>query len=281
MIYSGNLLSNGDASDGLSDWVATNVSTLSDGYDGDCFVLGDNASMKQVLLERDFGAQSANFRLTVIFKLGTEQTEMDNRLIGIIEMVYEYDNNTKDVFAIPCMTGVPFEGRTLDNGWIKVVTNNPKAEGVNIDNIKFSVTTIESGIPLHISSLVLNKDTGVDDEAIKAATEVMKDLTMFNLLLNSRGDDGFSYWVSRGFDIDPTAGVTGKAAFVATGEFGQEKTLSQTVETANRPYYTVSAQVELQDIDLGPNGEVAMDIIFVYEDGTEEIQTASIEEGLL
>ncbi|AEE95281.1 phage tail protein [Mahella australiensis] len=119
-------------------------------------------------------------------------------------------------------------------------------------------------------------DTGGGGTSVAAVTDAvqqaMEDVVMFNLLFNSRADDGFNYWINQGWTVDNTAGVSGKAAFVATGQMGVEKSLSQTVSVANREAYTISAQVELDNISMGPSGRIGFEIIIEYEDGTTETQ---------
>ncbi|MBE3101219.1 MAG: phage tail protein, partial [Firmicutes bacterium] len=71
----------------------------------------------------------------------------------------------------------------------------------------------------------------------------VKDLVPFNHLLNSRGDDGFSYWQNSGFEIDTDNGVSGTASFKAVGVLGMTKSLSQTIYPATRKSFTFSAQI--------------------------------------
>jgi phage minor structural protein len=98
----------------------------------------------------------------------------------------------------------------------------------------------------------------------------IKDLTPFNLLKNSRADNGLSYWISSGFEASADAGASGTACFKAAGELGMAKTLSQTVTPAMSEHYTVSAQFASENLALGPNGQVGIELIFEFEDGTAE-----------
>jgi len=98
----------------------------------------------------------------------------------------------------------------------------------------------------------------------------VKDLVPFNYLRNSRADDGMSYWLNSGFSVDPNNGVSGDASFMADGILGMTKSLSQTVYPANRRSYTLSAQIASENLQKGANGQVGIEVLIEYEDGTTE-----------
>jgi phage minor structural protein len=97
----------------------------------------------------------------------------------------------------------------------------------------------------------------------------IKDMVPFNHLRNSRADDGFAYWQNSGFEVDAQNGVSGTASFKAVGVFGT-KSMAQTVYPANRRNYTVSAQIGSENLKKGTNGQVGIEVVFEYEDGTTE-----------
>lgn len=97
----------------------------------------------------------------------------------------------------------------------------------------------------------------------------VKDMVPFNHLRNSRADNGFAYWQNSGFEIDVENGVSGTASFKATGVSGT-KSISQTVYPASRRSYTISAQIGSEDLKKGANGQVGIEVVFEYEDGTTE-----------
>lgn len=98
----------------------------------------------------------------------------------------------------------------------------------------------------------------------------IKDMVPFNHLRNSRADDGFAYWVNSGFEVDTENGVSGTASFKAVGVPGMTKSLSQTVYPATRKSYTFSAQIASENLEKGENGQVGVEIVIEYEDGTTE-----------
>jgi hypothetical protein len=83
-------------------------------------------------------------------------------------------------------------------------------------------------------------------------------------------DDGFAYWVNSGFEVDTENGVSGTASFKAVGVPGMTKSLSQTVYPATRKSYTFSAQIASENLEKGENGQVGVEIVIEYEDGTTE-----------
>lgn len=98
----------------------------------------------------------------------------------------------------------------------------------------------------------------------------VRDMVPFNHLRNSRADDGFAYWQNSGFEVDPQSGVSGTASFKAMGVANMTKSMAQTVYPANRRNYTISAQIGSEDLQKGTNGQVGIEVVFEYEDGTTE-----------
>ena len=101
-------------------------------------------------------------------------------------------------------------------------------------------------------------------------SQEMKDLVPFNHLRNSRADSGFSYWENSGFEIDTENGVSGTASFKCEGALDATKSLAQTVTPANRDSYTISCQIASDDLKAGENGQVGIEVMIEYEDGTTE-----------
>ena len=99
----------------------------------------------------------------------------------------------------------------------------------------------------------------------------IREMVPFNLLRNSRADDGLAYWTSSGFTADSENGASGTASFKAEGVSGMTKSLSQTVYPANRDSYTISAQIGSEDLEkLSDSSQVGIEVIIEYEDGTTE-----------
>ena len=99
----------------------------------------------------------------------------------------------------------------------------------------------------------------------------IREMVPFNLLRNSRADDGLAYWTSSGFVADGENGASGTASFMAEGVSGRTKSLSQTVYPANRDSYTISAQIGSEDLEkLSDSSQVGIEVIIEYEDGSTE-----------
>ncbi|MGI6121367.1 MAG: phage tail spike protein [Saccharofermentanales bacterium] len=98
----------------------------------------------------------------------------------------------------------------------------------------------------------------------------IRDMVPFNHLCNSRADDGFAYWQNSGFEVDTENGVTGTASFKAVGVSGMTKSMAQTVYPSSRRSYTISAQIGSEDLQKGANGQVGIEVVFEYEDGSTE-----------
>lgn len=101
------------------------------------------------------------------------------------------------------------------------------------------------------------------------ASQEIKDMVPFNLLRNSRADNGFAYWTNSGFELEPS-GASGNASFKAAGVANNTKSMYQTVYPANRRSYTISAQIGSENLQKGPGGQVGIEVVFEFEDGSTE-----------
>ncbi|WP_051344365.1 phage tail protein [Alicyclobacillus herbarius] len=117
---------------------------------------------------------------------------------------------------------------------------------------------------------------GSISDVVDAVNQAMQDMVVFNLLLNSRADDGLAYWTADGWTVDNSTGASGSASFICQGASGVTKTLSQTVNPANRQNYTLSAQVALDNVKKGPSGKIGFQVTIRYRDGTQETQFFAI-----
>jgi hypothetical protein len=98
----------------------------------------------------------------------------------------------------------------------------------------------------------------------------IKDMVPFNHLRNSRADDGFAYWQNSGFTVDAENGVSGAASFKAIGSLSATKSMAQTVYPSSRRNYTISAQIGSESLKKGTDGQVGIELVFEYEDGSME-----------
>lgn len=105
---------------------------------------------------------------------------------------------------------------------------------------------------------------------VGGSVESLSDLMVFNLLLNSRGDNGLNYWVNNGWGVNATKGVTGPASFECVGASGQTKTLTQTVSPGHRDAYSLSLKYETATLVKGPTAKVGVEVIVHYTDGTSD-----------
>ncbi|WP_214814043.1 phage tail protein [Exiguobacterium sp. s196] len=99
----------------------------------------------------------------------------------------------------------------------------------------------------------------------------IREMVPFNLLRNSRGDDGMAYWVNSGFEVDGDNGVSGSTSFKAMGVVNMTKSMAQTIYPANRSSYTLSAQIASENLEkLSSDSQVGIEVVIEYEDGTTE-----------
>lgn len=99
----------------------------------------------------------------------------------------------------------------------------------------------------------------------------IREVVPFNLLRNSRADDGMAYWVNSGFEVDGDNGVSGATSFKAMGVANMTKSMAQIIYPANRSSYTLSAQIASENLEkLSSNSQVGIEVVIEYEDGTTE-----------
>ena len=99
----------------------------------------------------------------------------------------------------------------------------------------------------------------------------IREMVPFNLLRNSRADDGMAYWINSGFEVDGDNGVSGSTSFKAMGVANMTKSMAQTIYPANRSSYTLSAQIASENLEkLSSNSQVGIEVVIEYEDGTTE-----------
>lgn len=143
----------------------------------------------------------------------------------------------------------------------------------HVKNPENTEVEIESKQP-KLSDLLSGTSSDLDSNRFSSGDSVSRDemlsLSPFNYLLNSRADDGFSYWQNSGWEIDPVNGFSGNSSFKAVGENGVNKELKQEVYPSNRDTYAISFRAMTENLRLGPNGKVGVYVTVKYEDGTQD-----------
>ena len=122
--------------------------------------------------------------------------------------------------------------------------------------------------------------TGLNDNAGQFESEMTSDkvgnLSVFNQLLNSRADDGFSYWSNTGFMVDNSSGGSGNSSFKAIGSLSGVNKLSQVVYPANNSNYAISFKGMTTDLVTTTESRVGVEVVITYSDGTSETQFISL-----
>lgn len=154
-------------------------------------------------------------------------------------------------------------------GYMRIVSR--KINVLEIENSELQLdNTLKNITDQMASSVSSSSDTA------STTDDALSEVSMFNLLLNSRADYGYNYWVNSGFEVDATKGVSGNASFKCTGALGQEKTLSQEAIVSNRDYYTISAQIEMNDLVTTTDSQLGFEITLEFDDGSTKTQFISM-----
>ncbi len=113
-----------------------------------------------------------------------------------------------------------------------------------------------------------SSDDSTDPGALTTGQTIdTRDINPFNLLLNSRGDNGMAHWAGSGVSV-VEGGATGRYSFAFGANGGS---LEQTVAADNRSNFVFSAQVEAD-----AESQMQIEVIFQYTDGTTETQTLEL-----
>lgn len=126
-----------------------------------------------------------------------------------------------------------------------------------------------------ISDILNDESTGLSSTNVGNVDNQFANMSPFNLLLNSSGDDGLAYWQSSGFSVDETSGDSGFNCFKTSTGSGT-KTLSQTVYPRTKSNYTVSASFEPPEgYEYSVNDDIGIEITITYDDGTTQTEFVS------
>lgn len=121
---------------------------------------------------------------------------------------------------------------------------------------------------------VLNNDNNLSSENVTGVNNQFANMSPFNLLMNSSGDDGLAYWTSVGFEVDESGGDSGYNCFKTCGD--GTKTLSQTICPRTKNSYTVSASFEAPEgYEYLEEDEIGIEVVITYDDGTTQTEFVS------
>lgn len=113
-----------------------------------------------------------------------------------------------------------------------------------------------------------SSDSSTDPGALTTGQTIdTRDINPFNLLLNSRGDNGMAHWAGNNVTV-VEGGSTGRYSFAFGASGGS---LEQTVTSDNRDSFVFSAAV-----DAPSEANLTIEVTFQYTDGTTETQTLEL-----
>ncbi|MCC2459708.1 phage tail protein [Bacillus mobilis] len=109
----------------------------------------------------------------------------------------------------------------------------------------------------------------------------VQEMTVFNQLLNSRADDGFTHWIQEGapgITVSTEGGFSGDNSFKIASKYGESKKISQEVfNVSHRSTYTISAMVHKEGkITPGKDGFIGIRVVVTYKpdaDGKVKTET--------
>lgn len=137
---------------------------------------------------------------------------------------------------------------------------------------KYTLENVYSDI-----SDILNDETeSLSSSNVVDVDSQFANMSPFNLLLNSSGDDGLAYWQAIGFEIDSSGGDSGYNCFRTIESNSGTKTLSQTIYPRTKSNYTISASFEPPEgYEYSIGDEVGIEVTITYEDGSTQTEFVS------
>ncbi|QNL30974.1 minor tail protein [Microbacterium phage GaeCeo] len=151
----------------------------------------------------------------------------------------------------------------MDKDYSKSVKNRVVQLEIDWVDLRKSKITLAN----KLRSLASSEDS-TDPGALTTGQDIdTRDINPFNLLLNSRGDNGMAHWAGSNVSV-VEGGATGRYSF-AFGSAGG--TLEQMVTSDNRDSFVFSAQV-----DADADASLQVEVTFQYTDGTTETQTLEL-----
>lgn len=149
-------------------------------------------------------------------------------------------------------------------------------------------TVVELSQPKKTLADAMKREIDEKMEGLETAdlmnTSDVRQMSVFNYLLNSRADEGFTDWIQEGTGFRlGNAGFSGDWSFVCDGEFGKVNTLTQRIfGVSHRNSYTVSTAVATEGT-ITRGGTLAepfagIKVIIHYKDGTTEEKFLALDD---
>lgn len=147
----------------------------------------------------------------------------------------------------------------MDEDFGQSVKNRIVSLSIDWVDLRNSVITLSNSLRTLASS-----DESSDPGELSTGQNIdTRDINPFNLLINSRGDNGMAHWAGSQVQV-VEGGETGRYSF-AFGAGGGS--LEQTVASDNRESFVFSAAV-----DSPSDSNMSIEVTFQYVDGTSETQ---------
>lgn len=127
-----------------------------------------------------------------------------------------------------------------------------------------------------ISDILNDESSSLSSTNVGSSDNQFANMSPFNLLLNSSGDDGLAYWTANGFEVDESGGDSGFNCFRTIGSYSGTRVLTQTIYPRTKSNYTVSASFEPPEgYQYSIDDEVGIEVTITYEDGSTQTEFVS------
>jgi len=180
------------------------------------------------------------------------QLSYEYQVAGLVDRVDEVDRfEVLDIVFV------------MDEDYAQSVKNRVVQLEIDYVDLRNSKITLAN----KLRSLASSDDSNDPGALTTGQTIDTRDINPFNLLINSRGDNGMAHWAGSGVSV-VEGGATGRYSFAFGASGGS---LEQTVASDNRESYVFSAQV-----DADTDAALQIEVTFQYTDGTTETMTLEL-----
>ena len=193
-----------------------------------------------------------NFLVPFLALRATPNLSYEYQVSGLIDRVDEVDRfEVRDIIFV------------MDEDFEQSVKSRIVSLEIDWVDLRNSKITLSNSLRTLASS-----DASTDPGRLSTGQTIdTRDINPFNLLLNSRGDNGMAHWAGSQVQV-VEGGATGRYAFAFGAGGGY---LEQTVASDNRDNFVLSAAV-----DAPSDANLLVEVTIQYADGTSETQVLEL-----
>jgi len=137
------------------------------GWDGTYyFLFGETGTLVQVLASDNIGDLPVTFESDIKFKLVTAQNLWDAKVKSRVTLNVLYTDNTNDIFIMPLVRGIDYEGHELLNSWINLIAEFALRANLGVKSITVTGATDSLTDGLKVDWIKIKKHMELADDSL-------------------------------------------------------------------------------------------------------------------